>query len=80
MGDHRGGARTRAEGAREQVARVCIQVVGGLVEQQHLGLGQQRRADRKQRGLAAAHLTHGAVQAQPGQAKRPEHRERAVLY
>ena len=54
MGDEHDGRVERGERLLEPLERADVEMVGGLVEQQHVGAGRQRARQRGARQLAAA--------------------------
>ena len=69
MGDQDEGARVVGEEAFEPLHRVDVEVVGGLVEQQEVGVGEQRARQRDARELAAGQRQEVAVEHLVGQAE-----------
>jgi len=67
VADHDDRAASVAQVAAEPVDRLDVQVVGRLVEQQHVTLGHQQRGERDPPPLAAGQLPGRRVQADPGQ-------------
>ncbi len=81
VADHHQRARPgpRVHRLVQPAARVQVEVVGGLVEQQHVGAAQQQGGQPEQDGLAARDLAERAVQADVAEAQLAEDRERALL-
>ncbi len=61
VGDGHDGARVVAQEALEPGHRLGVEVVGGLVEQEQVGVAQQQPAQRHAAGLAAGELGHLGV-------------------
>ena len=61
VGDGDDGARELGEVALEPPDALGVEVVGGLVEQQHVGLLEQQPAERHAAALAAGELGHVGV-------------------
>ena len=61
MGDRHDRAGIAGEELLEPVDRLGVEVVGGLVEEQHVGLGEQHAAQRDAALLAARKLAHDGV-------------------
>ena len=62
----------------EPLERLDVEVVGGLVEQQQVGLGGERTGQRAARELAAGERLQRAVEVVVGEAEAVDHRARAL--
>ena len=74
--DHRGV--DRAQQLLEPLDRLDVEVVGGLVEQQEVGLRGERAAERGPRELAARERRQGPVEVGVGEPEPPDDRGRPV--
>ena len=61
MGDRHDGARVLGQVALQPRHRLCVEMVGGLVEQQQIRRFQQQPAQRHAAALAARERAHGSV-------------------
>ncbi len=73
-------ARPGLHGRVQPPARVQVEVVGRLVQQQHVGPAKQQRGQAQQDGLAARHLADGAVQPDVAEAEFAEGGQGALLH
>ena len=74
VGDDEHRAAARGEVAREPVHALDVEVVRGLVEQQQLGVAEQRLGQRDPAPLAAATAARSACPARAGSAPSPRRR------
>ena len=77
VADHQDGAGESGDGGVEPLPSRTVEVVGRLVEQQHIGLGEQLRAQRQQDRLPTGEGGDGAVEVggRLGDRSEPELRE-----
>ena len=74
MRDHHQGARPAVEEVLEHVQGLDVEVVGGLVEEQHVGLGQQQPEQLEAAALATGEVAHAGGQPVTGEAEPLQHR------
>ena len=84
MADRQNRAAELRDDLVEAAAGVTVEVVGRLVQQQHLRFGEQLRHQPEQHRLAAGQGVQGAIQlgwqiGQIVQAQPPQQRDRALL-
>ncbi len=73
VADHDDGALVAAQEALEPLDRLQIEVVGGLVEQQHLGVADEQLRERDAHLPAAGELVGGARHVRLGEAQAEQH-------
>ena len=69
VADHQGGVRILLQPRLEPERAFQVEVIGGLVEQQQVGLGEQRRGQGHAHAPAAGELGHGAGEVFVGEAQ-----------
>ena len=79
MGDHDQGAGPVVEEVLEHVQGLDVEVVGGLVEQQHVGLGEQQPEQLEAPPLATGQVADPRGQPVAGEAEPLQHRRRGDL-
>lgn len=79
MADHDHDPGPGLDGRVQPSARVQVEVVGGLVQQQDVRSAQQQRGQPQQHRLAARDLADGAVQIDVPEPEFAERRERPLL-
>ena len=67
MGDSDNGARVFMEETLQPGNALCVQVVGGLVQQQHVGLGQQQFAQCDAAFFTTGQFAHVGVPGRQAQ-------------
>ena len=79
VGDHDQGAGPAVEEVLEDVEGVDVEVVGGLVEQQHVGLVEQQHQQLEAAALATGQVADPGGQLVAGEAEPLQHRGRRDL-